>query len=448
MKRRVLTSIAASMAIAGAIALTGCGSSHSGNEQNPGAGAQNPGTGGQNQNNPANSAMITIQTENGDRNVNPAQGGTVVIARDNNSGTNTVATVVHSELNNCANATSDADGDGIICGPKEGVTYAFQSDFGKLGGPSGDGDYDHNRSTPHGGVLLYDAQTYYDGTLYPTPLEGNASENRIQSVYIPTNYLKVTDEFKTKPLDEQYNAMRDYLANVCNMQCIATENNNSCCDNPYFSADKTKGSFVATFVMWFTRGQSAHNLQNKFNNGDYSDLEYLTVEFQLDVEQVDGNSSKLRFTSPEGTKVVFGGKKAGTGALTVVTDNDVINSVLHETHNYVDSSFTINMAKYFDKLIAKGDNLGVSDYAKGILVENAQHPWPVKIYGTLHEINDDGSFQRSFVRNPGKLNAKTFNLDEAGIPYSSAYSAPHEDPTAVKSMQFCIVYPGGDYNEL
>jgi len=84
--------------------------------------------------------------------------------------------------------------------------------------------------------------------------------------------------------------------------------------------------------------------------------------------------------------------------------------------------------------------------AKSILVENAQHPWPVKIYGTLHEINDDGTFQRSFVRNPGKLNASTFNLDNASIPYSSAYGAGVEDKTAVKAMEFCIVYPGGEYN--
>jgi len=438
MKKRVLTSVTASAVLLSGILFTGCfNSSHNPGAGNPGAG--NPGD---------NSAMIQIQTENGTRQVNPQTGGTVVVARNNN-GTNNVATVLHSELNNCASATTDPDQDGIICGPKPGVTYVFQSDFGKLGGSTGDGDLDNDVNTPDGGILLYDAQTYYNGTLYPTPLEGNASENRIQSVYIPTNYLKVTDDFKTKTLDEQYSAMHNYLESMFNMQCIATENNSSCCDNPYFADGKTKGSFVATYVMWFTRGQDAHNLQNQFNDGNYTDLEYLSVEFQLDVEQVDGNSSKLRFTSPQGTKVVFGGKKAGGNALVVTIDNDVINSVLHTSHPYVDSAFAMNVAKYFDKLIAKGDSIGVGDYAKGILVDNAQHPWPVKIYGTLHEINDDGSFQRSFVRNPGKLNATTFNLDHAGIPYSSAYSDdPHEDPTAVKSMQFCIVYPGGDYNKL
>ncbi|RUM62807.1 MAG: hypothetical protein DSZ05_09465, partial [Sulfurospirillum sp.] len=311
-------------------------------------------------------------------------------------------------------------------------------------------------------------------------------ENRIQTVYIPTNYLKVTNDFHTKSIDDQYDAMRDYLANVCNMQCIANENiksgeynpnynpneplpcdthpcsgsdiiaqNNEVGDqyhgtypaNPYFDENKTKGSFVATYVMWFSHGKSGDELENEFNNGDYSNLEYLSVEFQLDVERVDGNSSKLKFTSPAGTKVVFGGKMKDQGALTVVTDNDMINSVLHESHNYVDSGFTINMAKYFDKLIEKGDSIGVANYAKKILVENAQHPWPVKIYGTLHEMNDNnGTFQRSFVRNPGKLNATTFNLDHSAIPYSSAYGADGEDKTAVKAVEFCIVYPGGEYN--
>lgn len=445
MKRRVLTSVTASAVLISGILFTGCFSSNKNTGGNTPESNDNPG--GSTHVVEDNPALLQIQTENGIRKVDPAIGGTVIIS-DNNDSTKNVATVVQGELNNCTNATSDADGDGIICGPKPGVTYVFQSDFGKLGGPTGDGDLDDDIDTPDGGFLLYDALTYYNGTLNPTPLKGNREENRIQSVYIPTNYLKVTDDFKNKSVDEQYNAMHDYLANMFNMQSIVTENNNTCCDNPYFDANKTKGSFVATFVMWFTRGQDAHDLQDKFNNGDYTDLEYLTVEFQLDVEQVDGNSSKLRFTSPAGTKVVFGGKKAAGNAITVTTNNDIINSVLHESHPYVDPAFAMNVAKYFDKLIAKGDNMGVGDYAKGILVENAQHPWPVKIYATLHEINNDGSFQRSFVRNPGKLNATTFNLDNSVNPYSGAYNAPHEDPTAVKSVQFCIVYPGGDYNEL
>ena len=234
MKKRVLTSVTASAVLLSGILFTGCfNSSHNPGAGNPGAG--NPGAG-----NPGdNSAMIQIQTENGTRQVNPQTGGTVVVARNNN-GTNNVATVLHSELNNCASATTDPDQDGIICGPKPGVTYVFQSDFGKLGGSTGDGDLDNDVNTPDGGILLYDAQTYYNGTLYPTPLEGNASENRIQSVYIPTNYLKVTDDFKTKTLDEQYSAMHNYLESMFNMQCIATENNSSCCDNPYFADGKTK----------------------------------------------------------------------------------------------------------------------------------------------------------------------------------------------------------------
>ena len=437
MKKRVLTSIVASMAIVGAIALTGCGGSNNGNRivQNPGE--QNPGGG--NQNNPASSAMITIQTENGDRNVDPTVGGTVVVARNNNNNTNNVATVVYSELNECANATTDSNHDGIICGPKEGVTYVFQSDFGKLGGQTGNGDLDNNISTYDGGVLLYDAYTLYNGVKHDTPVEGNQSENRIQEVYIPSNYIKLTDDMKNSSTDAQYDAMRQYLANVCNMQCFAAEPSN----NPYFTDGKTKGSFVATFVMHFTRGTGESTLMQQFQT-DKTDLEYLTVSFQLDVEQVDGNSSKLKFTVPADTPVTFGAKKHGQGGLIVDTSNIDLNSIVHQTTD-VDHALTINMAKYFDKLIAKGDSIGVSDYAKDILVENAQNPWSVKIYGTLHEIKGDSTYERSFVRNPAKLDANLFGLTLSGA-YKDAFTA--DDGNMSKAEKFNIVYPGGNYNEL
>ena len=445
MKRRVLTSVTASAVLLSGILFTGCfSSSNSGGSTSGGSSSGGSTSGGSTS---GGSAMIQIQTGNGSRtSVDPVTGGTVVINR-NNDGTQNVATVIHAELNECANATSDDDGDGVICGPKKNVTYVFQSDFGKLGGGpghgDGQGDLDDDRNTYDGGILLYDALTFYNGVQYETPVEGNISENRIQEVYIPANYIKLTEAAKQKSVDEQYEMMRTYLADVCNMQCMVQEPDN----NPYFRDGKTKGSFLATFVMWFTKGTGEDTLKQTFSSGDYSDLEYLTVEFQLDVEQVDGNSSKLRFTSPAKSDVVFGAKKADQGAITVTTKNDVINSILHESQNYVHPNFTINMAKYFDKLIAKGDSIGVSDYAKSILVENAQHPWPVKIYGTLHEIKD-GSYERSFVRNPGKMDATLFNLDNTSLPYGSAYDAPHEDKTAVKAIKFNIVYPGANYNEL
>ncbi len=432
MKRKVLTSVTASAAVLGALVLSGCGGSNNGNGNgsNPPAGNDN-------------SAQIRIQTGNGTVAVDPTTGGTVLINRNNDAGSGSqvanVATVVHSELNNCADATSDDNGDGIICGPKDGVTYIFQSDFGKLGGPTGNGDSDGNASTPDGGVLLYDALTKYNGTTFDTPVDPNIGENRIQEVYIPTNYIKTTDAFKTKTVDDQYAAMRDYLANVCNMQCFAAEPNN----NPYFTNGKTEGRFVATFVMHFTRGTGEDTLMQKFKT-DTTDLEYLTVSFELDVAQVDGNSSKLRFSSPADTPVTFGAKKHGESGLIVNTSNVALNSIIHQTTD-ADSAVTINMAKYFDKLIAKGDSLGVADKAKELLVENAQHPWPVKIYGTLHEIKDDGSYERSFVRNPGKLDADLFGLTQGGA-YKDAFN---NDPDhKAKADKFNIVYPGGHYNSL
>ncbi len=420
MKRRVLTSIAASVAIVGVIGLTGCGSSSSPKTQIQ----QPPAT------TPGDSASIIIENEQGSRtSIDPTVGGTVVIGRNNENGTNTVATVVHGELNECANATSDDDGDGVICGPKEGVTYAFQSDFGALGAQ------DTDPNTPDGGVLLYDAYTIYNGVQHDTPLEGNQSENRIQEVYIPSNYIKLTNDLKNSSVDAQYEAMRQYLANVCNMQCFAAEPEN----NPYFKDGKTKGSFVATFVMHFTRGTGEKTLMEQFQT-DRTDLEYLTVSFHLDVEQVDGNSSKLRFTSPADTPVTFGAKKHGEGGLIVNTTNVDINSIIHQTVD-ADNALTINMAKYFDKLIAKGDSLGVADEAKKILVDNAQNPWPVKIYGTLHEMKNDGTYDRSFVRNPAKLDAELFGLT-AGGAYKEAFIA---DPHG-QAEKFNIVFPGGKYN--
>ncbi len=445
MKRKILTSIVASTVLVGTMALTGCGGSSTPKDGN--TTGNNPGGSTGN----SRSGMINIATATGSVvSVDPSIGGTVIIESSNSStestnSTNSVATVVTSSLNDCANATSDADGDGVICGPKAGVTYVFQSDFGKLG------PIDNNKSTPDGGALLYDARTYFGGALHQGPIEGNKAENRIQKVYIPTNYIKLTDALKGASVDQQYAAMRNYLANICNMQSMSNENES----NPFFDTNtsspthKTEGKFVATYVMHFTRGTGEKALMEKFKTNK-TDLEYLAVSFELDVKEVDGNSSKLQFTSPVGSKVTFYGKKHGEGALIAETDNDVINSVLHTSHKYVDSGFTINMAKYFDKLIAKGNALGLADYAKEILVENAQHPWPVKIYGTLHEINADGTYDRSFVRNPAKLDAALFGLTQGGT-YKDAFindAAHMYERGYAQAMKFAIVYPGGNYNKL
>ncbi len=429
MKRRVLTSIAASVVVIGALALSGCGSSTK--TEIPETPDTNP-TPSQD-----TSVNIKIKTESGTKEVDPRTGGTVVINRNNTNNTNTVATVVHSELNECASV--DTSGSGVKCGPKSGVTYVFQSDFGKLG------PVDNDPTTPDGGVLLYDALTEYNGVTFDTPVEGNQSENRIQEVYIPANYIVLGDDDADKSVNEKYEMMREYLANVCNMKCFAQEDNASMSNNPFFVDGKDEGKFVATFVMHFTRGTGEDTLMQKFNSGDKTDLEYLTVTFELDVKKESADSRKLRFTSPAGSAVTFGAKKAGEGGLTVTTTNDVINSVLHETPVDLDNALTINMAKYFDKLIAKGDALGVSGIAKEILVENAQHPWPVKIYGTLHEITDSG-YDRSFVRNPAKLNASLFGLDDPASEYKDAFNA--DENKKGQAIKFNIVYPGGDYNKL
>jgi hypothetical protein len=441
MKKRVLTSVVASAVLAGMMMFTGCGSSSNGGSTSGGSTSGGSTSGGSTSGgSSASSAMIRIQTGNGQIvNVDPTTGGTVVISRNNDSSQQIINTVLGTPLNDCANATSDSDGDGVICGPKEGVTYVFQADFGALG------PVDNDPNTPDGGVLLYDALTKYNNTTFTTlPLEGNSTENRIQEVYIPTNYIVLTDDKKNASVDEQYETMKEHLTNIGNLQCFIQEDNASMSNNPYFTDGKDTGRFVATFVMHFTRGTGESALMEQFKT-DKTDLEYLAVSFELDVSKVDGNSSKLRFTVPSDTPVDFLAKKAGGSGLVVTTSNIDLNSIVHQTVD-ADHAVTINMAKYFNKLIAKGDSIGVSDFAKKILVENAQHPWPVKIYGTLVEIDDNGNpldpDGRSFVRNPAKLDADLFGLTQGGA-YKNVFVG-----TPLQAVKFNLVYPGGKYNTL
>jgi len=435
MKKRVLMSAT----LAGMLMLVGCG----GNSTNP-----DPVTNPDPDPVVQDVSTIKIVADNGDvTNVNPSTGGTVVINRDTTTNTPIVAAVVKAHLNEC---TDDVTGSPVKCGPKDGVTYVFQSDFGSLGGAiTGQGDLDDNASTPDGGALLFNALTAYNGTVFDTPLEPNLKENRIHEIYIPTNYIVLSDSAKSGTVAQKYEYMKDYLANVCNMQCMASEPKN----NPYFDDDNAStplnngrevGKFLATYVMHFTRGTGETALLEQFKT-DTTNLEYLTVSFELDVQRVDGNSSMLRFTSPENTPIVLRAKKAGEPGAQVVTSNLDINSVLHPSQGYVNNAFSINMAKYFNKLIDKGEGIGVANYAKDILVDNFTNPWPVKIYGTLHEINDNGSFERSFVRNPAELNASLFGLDMSS-PHSSAYSLTGGNTN--QAAKFNIVYPGGKYNKL
>jgi len=443
MKKSILISVI----LAGALILGGCRNSVEppavnidNGSNNDDIGDDNPGELGGD----SNDSSIKVVTANGTT-VSVTAGTATTVDR----GDNTRASVVHTELNECADKTT---GSPVVCGPKEGVTYVFQSNFGSLGGAiTGQGDLDNNASTPDGGALLFDALTAYNGTVFDTPLEGNPQENRIHEVYIPTNYIVLSDAAKSANVSQQYEYIRTYLANVFNMQCMMSEDKN----NPYFhdfntstplNDNRETGKFLATYVMHFTKGAGEADLLEQFKT-DTANLEYLTISFELDIDRVDGNSSVLRFTSPADTPIVLRAKKAGQLGIQVQTSNLSINSVLNPSQNYVHNSFSVNMAKYFDKLIAKGESIGVADYAKDILVENSTNPWPVKIYGTLHEINDDGSFKRSFVRNPAELNASLFGLDMIG-PHSAAYLRTNGNGNTNQAMKFNIVYPGGVYNKL
>ncbi len=455
MRKRVLLSAM----LAGVLVLSGCES-----KDVPGApGAETPDT--------ETPDTVSIKTGNGTTvTVDPVKGGTVVINRDNTSGKNNVATVVRSELKKCAEVdTSLVNTPGIACSPKEGVTYIFGTDYGRLG------PVDEDKDTVDGGVLLKYALTEFGGKKFPTPVEGNASENRIQEVFIPTNYIRLNDAAIAANLsvDEKYELIKKELEDVCNMKCQSGENAN----NPFFGvnthidgtpgglssdgdgSDVTTGKFIATYVMHFTRGTGEKLLMEQYASNNYSNLEYLTVSFELDVTkagQINDNGTMrdiLRYTTRENTPVVFGAKKhdSAGGGLVVVTENLNMNEVMNLTNvEDSDNTWTINMAKYFNKLIAKGEAVGVADYAKEILVENATNPWPVKIYGTLHRVTESGGVytntdatKRSYVRNPSNFDPSLFGLTATG-PHADVYSSKKADNQAIK---FNIVYPLGAYNK-
>ncbi len=466
MKKRVLLSAM----LAGVLVLSGCESKNA--PVTPDAGAETPDT--------TNDVAIKIVTDNGntvvDTTLDPTRGGTVVISRsgDNASGKNHVASVVRAELKKCAEIdTSLVNTPGIACSPKKGVTYIFGTDYGRLGPVDSDPD------TVDGGVLLKYALTEFGGEKFPTPVEGNASENRIQEVFIPTNYIRLNDAAIAANLsvDEKYELIKEELEDVCNMKCQSGQNDN----NPFFGvnshingvpggmssdgddSDVTTGKFIATYVMHFTRGVGEKKLLADYKKNDWTNLEYLTVSFELDVTKAaDFNDSgtmrnMLRYTTRPGTPVVFGAKKHDSvgGGLVVVTENININQVANLTNvANSDDTWTINMAKYFNKLIAKGEAVGVANYAKEILVENATNPWPVKIYGTLHRVTESGGVytntdlgetgkKRSYVRNPSNFDPALFGLTAVG-PHKDVYSADKADNQAIK---FNIVYPLGVYNK-
>ena len=378
--------------------------------------------------------MIVIGTQSGPVAIDPETNDTVIIRSANATNpTNDVAVILHPELNKCGEDDIDENGDGIICGPKN-VFYGAQLDFGKLGVK------DNNISTPDGGVLLYDAFVVNgDGEYTGLPLEGNRSENRIQAVYIPSNYVHTTDAFKAKSIDEQYQLLHDNLVNKFSVQFMISENNDSLCNNPYFTDDNNTGRFIATCAVLFTEGQSMQSLQEKFDMGNYLDLEYLTVEFEVDVKK--GNSGNLIFSIPVDSNVTFGGKLQNTGGVSVTTTNNTLKLRTYVNHSYVHPNFSINLAEYIDGAIKHVDTLGIGNFAKDILVRNIQQPAPVKIFTTLHEIKENGEYARSFVRNPGKLDASLFGLTWG--PYGNAYS---KDNNLSNALETIIVYPIGKYN--
>ena len=243
------------------------------------------------------------------------------------------------------------------------------------------------------------------------------------------------------------------------MQCLYAENEN----NPFFDTNashlatyKTEGTFIATYVMQFTRGIGEAELNKEFEEGNVDNLEYMTVSFPMRVKKVDDD---LQFTVDQNAKLYFAAKEHGKGGLAATTPNLFENLFLHPAGTNVTDSPTVNLMRYFDKYMVQAQN-GTNVYQIGammkrMLVDNLQHPWPIKIYGTLQEVTEGDAmaanpanlkFDDAFVRNPSKIDATLFALDNDANPFADAFKGAAN--RKVPAQKINIVYPGGDYNKL
>ena len=294
----------------------------------------------------------------------------------------------------------------IVCGP-QADNFKFAADFGELG------SIDNDSNTPDGGMLLYQASSDLNDVI-PEFAQNGKGENRIEHVWIEKKYIRLNDSAKNLDTDAQFELIKDYIEPLFSIKSHVFENDN----NPFNLNDGDTRTFAATMVLHFTNNQ-AENTPNK---------EYMSAVIEIDVARSGGS---LYFSSPADSKVLLTAKKLEqtTGIMIVTTNKEMDDAT-------IGNEFSFNPGKYFTRLIAAGDATGVSGVAKSILVKNLTQEGPIKMHLTLHEKMPNGTFDRSFVRNPGTFEPTEFalNLGGSSNPYVDAF-----DDGAVQAVKIKLI---------
>jgi len=294
----------------------------------------------------------------------------------------------------------------IVCG-SQADNFKFSADFGELK------PRDNDKNTPDGGLLLYMASSDL-GDVTPEVAQSGYGQGRIEHTWIEKKYLRLNTAAKNLDTNAKFELIKDYLEPLFEIKGHIFENDN----NPFNLAEGATRTFAATMVLHFTNDQ-AESTPNK---------EYLSATIQMDVTKTNG---KYYFETPTDSKVLLTAKKLddSTGVM-IVTENDGLDDAT------IGDEFSFNPGKYFDRLIAAGDSVGVSNAAKEILVKNTTQKGPIKMHFTLHEKLSNGTFDKSFIRNPGTFEPASFALNLGGStnPYVDAF-----DDGAVQAIKFKLI---------
>jgi hypothetical protein len=294
----------------------------------------------------------------------------------------------------------------VVCGP-QADNFKFAADFGELG------PIDNDPNTPDGGMLLYQASSDLNDVT-PEFAQSGKGENRIEHTWVEKKYIRLNTAAKSLDTDAKFDLIKDYIEPLFSIKGYVFENDN----NPFNLEDGDTRTFAATMVLHFTNDQ-AENTPNK---------EFMTATIEVDVAR---SGEKLYFSSPANSKVLLTAKKLehSTGVLIVVPNQDMDDAT-------IGNEFSFNPGKYFNRLIAAGDSIGVSTVAKDILIKNLTQEGPIKMHLTLHEKMPNGTFDRSFVRNPGTFEPAEFSLNLGGAsnPYADAF-----DDGAVQAVKVKLI---------
>ncbi len=313
--------------------------------------------------------------------------------------------VTPTKITTCSNLTMSGPA-AVVCGP-QADNFKFAADFGELG------PIDNDPNTHDGGMLLYQASSDLNDVT-PEFAQSGKGENRIEHTWVEKKYIRLNTAAKSLDTNAKYNLIKDYIEPLFSIKGHVFENGH----NAFNLEDGDTRTFAATMVLHFTNDQ-AENTPNK---------EYMTATIEVDVAR---SGEKLYFSSPANSKVLLTAKKLeqSTGVLIVMPNQDMDDAT-------IGNEFSFNPGKYFNRLIAAGDSVGVSKVAKDILIKNLTKEGPIKMHLTLHEKMPNGTYDRSFVRNPGTFEPAEFSLNLGGTtnPYADAF-----DDGAVQAVKVKLI---------